>query len=220
MSARLGGLCLASSLLALAAVPLGSQTPRRTAADGVYTTDQATRGEMVFAAHCAECHGEDLEGLEGPQLAGSLFLRTWRARTVGDLFRKIVESMPKGSAESVTDTDKLDAVAFLLSANAFPAGRVELKPDAAALAGIPLGQSADGQPLPGAVVTARGCLEETAENQWKLAGDQPLRLLNVFPKPTAHAGHTVVVTGLFVREAAGDALNVISIETVATTCAR
>ena len=216
---KLGGRCLASLLVFLAAAPLASQSPRQTVADGVYTTAQAERGEIVMASHCVECHGGDLEGLEGPQLAGSLFLSSWRARTLGDLFKKIVETMPKGTAESISTADKLDALAYLLQVNGFPAGRTELKPEAEVLAGIALGQSADGQPVPGAIVKVSGCLKETADNQWALAGTRPLRLLNIYPRPTALIGHTVLVTGLFVRDPAGDALNVISLESAPGTCA-
>lgn len=216
---KLGAACLASIALLFASRPLASQSPRQTLASGVYTAAQAERGALVITDHCIECHGDDLEGLEGPQLVGSRFTRSWRARNLNELFQKIREAMPKGAANSVTDQEKLDALAYLLRANGFPAGSAELKPDATVLATIALGLSTDTPRLPGAIIKATGCLKEAPDNQWVLTGDDPLRLMSVYPRPTAHVGHTVVVTGLFVSSPAGDALNVISLEATTTTCA-
>ena len=36
-------------------------------------SDQATRGKTVFEATCVGCHGVDLAGLSGPELAGDRF---------------------------------------------------------------------------------------------------------------------------------------------------
>src|SRR5262245_18187069 len=52
------------------------QTSGQTVLDGVYTQDQAARGEELFAANCARCH----EGFcpDGPPLVGPLFIERWR----------------------------------------------------------------------------------------------------------------------------------------------
>jgi mono/diheme cytochrome c family protein len=45
------------------AVLAGAQT-QRTIWDGVYSEEQAKRGEQLYGEHCARCHGEGLGGVE------------------------------------------------------------------------------------------------------------------------------------------------------------
>jgi mono/diheme cytochrome c family protein len=46
--------------------------------DGVYTEEQAKRGERVYAHYCASCHGPDLAGGEmAPGLTGGEFSANW-----------------------------------------------------------------------------------------------------------------------------------------------
>lgn len=198
-----------------AASPPTSETGR-TVRDGVYTSEQAMRGQAVAENHCFECHGERLQGIEGPELAGSAFLATWRPRTLDALLRKMVE-MPKDRAETVTDRERVDALAYILQANGFPAGMTELPEDRAALARIAIGSAADSR-APGALVKATGCLTAAPGDQWLLTGPERFQLMNVFPRPTAHVGRTVVVTGFFTPGPAGDSLNVISIEGTGRAC--
>src|SRR5205809_5172589 len=55
--------------------------------DGVYTSEQAKRGEEVYRGQCASCHGAKLEGVEdAPSLAGKGFLEGWDGLTAGALF--------------------------------------------------------------------------------------------------------------------------------------
>ena len=54
--------------------------------DGVYTEEQAKRGEPIYRKECASCHGEMLTGGESaPPLTGGAFLANWNGLTVGDL---------------------------------------------------------------------------------------------------------------------------------------
>jgi mono/diheme cytochrome c family protein len=95
--------------------------------DGVYTQEQAKRGETVYGERCARCHGEDLmSGDSVPPLAGTDFLSTWNTKTVGDLFDRIRTSMPADKPGSLNHQQTSDIVAYLLSANKFPAGNTEL----------------------------------------------------------------------------------------------
>ena len=58
--------------------------------DGVYTEEQAQRGDLVYAESCAECHGTALDGIDdSPPLAGSDFLWDWNELSVGDLFERL-----------------------------------------------------------------------------------------------------------------------------------
>ena len=93
--------------------------------DGVYTADQAKRGEPLYKENCAACHGEDLAG-SGPMpaLAGNDFIANWK--NVGDLFEKINTSMPASAPGSLSAQQSTDIVAFMLGKSNFPAGQTEL----------------------------------------------------------------------------------------------
>ena len=60
--------------------------PERTVQDGIYTVEQAQRGQVLFETTCGHCHAPDLGGGEGPALVGDGFMRNWIQRTVKDLF--------------------------------------------------------------------------------------------------------------------------------------
>ena len=95
--------------------------------DGAYTEAQARRGEPLYEASCAECHGSDLNGLEmAPGLLGSEFAWNWNGLTLGDLFERVRVSMPQGAPTSVSRGEKADILAYMLEVNGFPAGETEL----------------------------------------------------------------------------------------------
>lgn len=97
--------------------------------DGAYTAEQAKRGADAYMKNCSECHQAELSG-DGfaPALAGSDFMNAWNGLTIGDLFDRIRVSMPPGKESSVSNADKMDIVAHILSVNKFPAGQTELPP--------------------------------------------------------------------------------------------
>ena len=102
--------------------------------DGVYSGDQAKRGQELYAKECAACHGSDLTGGESaPPLAGAGFLSNWTSLTVGDLFERTQKSMPQNSPGKLTRAQNADIVAYVLSANRFPEGKADLDKQAEAL---------------------------------------------------------------------------------------
>jgi mono/diheme cytochrome c family protein len=102
--------------------------------DGVYTADQAKRGHEVYAKECASCHGSDLTGGESaPALAGPGFLSNWTTLTVGDLFERTRVSMPENDPGTLSRAQIADVIAYLLSANRFPEGKIELDKQAEVL---------------------------------------------------------------------------------------
>jgi mono/diheme cytochrome c family protein len=110
---------------------------RKTVLDGVFTIDQARRGQVAYNKSCGDCHQQDLSGGDrGPALAGDVFVKAWLSLTVGDLFDRIRTSMPMDSPGSLTAEATSDIVAFVLQSNDFPAGGAELRPDPAGLKGI------------------------------------------------------------------------------------
>src|SRR5258708_2658774 len=97
--------------------------------DGVYTDEQAKRGEEVYKGECSTCHGKKLEGVEdAPSLAGKSFVDGWDGLTVGALFEKTRKKMPRDNPGQLSRMQYLDAVAYILNANKFPSGNTELPP--------------------------------------------------------------------------------------------
>jgi len=120
----LGSALIAASLFALRAQePAGS----RSVWDGVYTEEQAKRGEPVYQKECAACHGAMMTGGESaPPLTGGGFQANWNGLTLGDLFDRIRKTMPQSKPGSLTRQQDADVLAFMLSLNKFPAGKTEL----------------------------------------------------------------------------------------------
>ena len=95
--------------------------------EGVYTADQAKKGEAVYKENCAACHGDNLEG-SGPMppLSGKDFLSNWQGKTVGDLFEKTSSSMPATAPGTLTPEQTTNLMAYLLSQGKYPAGAAAL----------------------------------------------------------------------------------------------
>ena len=107
--------------------------------DSVYTAEQATRGQTSYGQTCAKCHLESLGGAdESPPLAGSAFLASWNGETLGILYERIRTSMPPKEPGTYDRQLIADVVAYLLKANGFPSGSVELPTDTVALKEIRL----------------------------------------------------------------------------------
>lgn len=95
--------------------------------DGVYTEEQAKRGEPIYRKECALCHGDMLTGGESaPPLTGGAFLANWNGLTMGDLFDRIRKTMPQTNPGRLTRQQDADILAFMLSINKFPSGNTEL----------------------------------------------------------------------------------------------
>ncbi len=109
----------------------------KTVWDGVFTEEQAKRGEAAFMKECSSCHGNDLAG-DGfaPALAGSDFISNWNELSVGDLYDRIRISMPPNGPSGVTPAAKADIVAHIMNSNKWPAGKTELEPKTEVLKGI------------------------------------------------------------------------------------
>lgn len=107
---------------------------------GAYTVAQAARGAAVYSTHCAACHGDGLAGGIGPALSGALFNVTWGKsnRTVADLYYVIRTSMPRPQVGSLTESQNLDVVAYLLERNGVAAGSRELSTDTVKTAALEL----------------------------------------------------------------------------------
>jgi len=121
---------------ALCLVAAAQEPPSRQSVwDGVYTDDQARRGESQYGRNCEACHGADLSGdpvKEVPSLVFDAFLTQWGDRTVKDLFDAVKRSMPRDNPGGLNARAYVDVIAYILQSNKIPSGMRELSlnPDA------------------------------------------------------------------------------------------
>jgi mono/diheme cytochrome c family protein len=97
-----------------------------TTLSGIYTAEQASRGQDVYLGSCRGCHTPASH-------TGATFATYWLHKSVADLFTFVATNMPKNDPGSLDPHDVADVVAYLLKMNQMPAGSTELSPDTAAL---------------------------------------------------------------------------------------
>jgi mono/diheme cytochrome c family protein len=110
----------------------GQAPPVRSITEGVYAVGQAARGQQLYRAQCAACHGNAMEGTSGPPLAGDGFLSNWSARPLESLVDKIQKTMPFNLPGSLSRSQSTDLAAYVLQAGKFPPGPAELSEAAVA----------------------------------------------------------------------------------------
>ncbi len=118
--------------------PLAVAGQMRSVQDGVYTRDQAARGQKEYGVFCASCHAGDLTGTNSgdsgaPPLRGEKFMAGSDANA---LFTLIRMNMPRDAPSQLSDQQYLDVMAYLFQQNGFPAGNDELTANAERLRGI------------------------------------------------------------------------------------
>jgi hypothetical protein len=212
--------------------------------DGVYTPEQAARGEAVYASRCIGCH--EGQNADGPQLMGKVFLDRWREDTLDPLFTFIKTGMPGDLPGGLDERAYVDVTAYILQANSFPAGKRELGRDL--IGSIQLIGLDGPRPLSNlTIVRAVGCLTPEANNTWaldragsprpvrdrivdgttpdelKASAAQPLGtltfpLLSVPQRGASYAGHRVQVKGVLTRQNTIERINVMSLDSLAPTC--
>jgi mono/diheme cytochrome c family protein len=131
--------CAFAGVLSLPAQ--GQQT--RSFNDGVYSAAQATRGQQLYKAQCAECHGSAMEGTIGSPLAGDSFLSSWSSRPLTTLVDKIQKTMPFSTPGSLSRQQSTDLAAYILQFGKFPAGQRELTDATLAQIAFPIVRRAD-----------------------------------------------------------------------------
>ena len=132
VSVRVGAFVLICC--ALCATPRAQQESGASVWNGVYTEEQARRGEIAYRQSCVNCHGPELEGADmTPPLTGGTFTSNWNDLTLGDLFERIRATMPLDKPGTLSRQQNADLVAFVLKANLWPAGTTELSRELGAL---------------------------------------------------------------------------------------
>lgn len=116
---------------------VGAAQGVRTVWDGVYTKEQAARGEALAAAQCVACHGDGLTGVEAaPPLTGDLFSSTWEGVPLSDLADRIRTTMPLDKPGTLSRGQAADLLAYMLALSKMPAGTAALPAETVALGQI------------------------------------------------------------------------------------
>ncbi|CAN5803739.1 cytochrome c [soil metagenome] len=97
----------------------GSGNTGRSTLDGVYTAQQATRGETIFRNICGNCHATS-------EFSGSGFQTKWSATPVFTFFEQIRSTMPLDNPGGLSAAEYSAVIAYILKLNAYPAGPREL----------------------------------------------------------------------------------------------
>jgi S-disulfanyl-L-cysteine oxidoreductase SoxD len=122
---------MVAALLVFAATIQAQQS--RSVNQGVYTDQQAKRGEVLYKERCASCHGDNLGGSLGPPLTGQDFVGNWNKEPLSEVFGKIKNTMPQDAPGKLTGPQTADILAYILQIGKFSAGRAELPAEEAAL---------------------------------------------------------------------------------------
>ncbi len=100
------------------------------AADGIYSADQAHRGEALYQKQCVSCHGAALDGTGPyPPLSGNDFLSKYEGQPTVNVYDMIQKLMPATSPGTLSRPEAADLLAYILSFNKFPAGKTDLPSD-------------------------------------------------------------------------------------------
>ena len=112
---------------------------------GVYTEEQAVRGQALYYQHCLNCHGETMGGVDkAPPLAGPQFSDIWNGEPLWALVARL-NTMPPDKPGSLSRAANVDLLAYMLWYNGLPIGRTPLGTEQAVLEQIPFQVPVAGQ---------------------------------------------------------------------------
>jgi mono/diheme cytochrome c family protein len=158
----IGSACCAFVIVAAFSIA-GDARQLRPLTAGVYSAEQATRGEELYQAECASCHGMEFEGSIGPPMVGDAFMANYSERPLTTLVDKIQKTMPFQSAGTLSREQSIDLAAYILQGGEFPAGQAELSDAQLAQIAFPLTEAATApatSAAPGSLPPAEGNLAE------------------------------------------------------------
>lgn len=112
--------------LATAVLAMGATA--QSADSGMFTADQAARGQSAYFGECAVCHGYDLIKVDGEasDLTGAEFGGNWVGQTLAARHEYIASAMPANDPGSLDDQTVLDIIAYILAENGYAPGDAEL----------------------------------------------------------------------------------------------
>ncbi len=96
----------------------GSDGRPQSTRDGVYTVEQARRGEKVAKDVCSACHLQDW--------FTEILIQSWAGAPLSMLYELMVTTMPQDSPGGLTPQQYADVLAYIFELNELPAGQEEL----------------------------------------------------------------------------------------------
>ena len=122
---------LLSFSLMLGGLPvLYAQDAAMAGGSGLFTVEQAHRGETLYQKQCVACHGAALDGAGPyPPLSGDEFIGKYQGQPITNLYDMIQKLMPATQPGTLTRPQAADLLSYILSFNKFPAGKTELPSD-------------------------------------------------------------------------------------------
>lgn len=89
----------------------------RTVNDGVYTEQQAEKGETLYAQHCLLCHDKKYF---------RPVLQRFEGQPIGIMYTVMSASMPESNPGFLTEEEYVDILAYILSLSRYEPGDTEL----------------------------------------------------------------------------------------------
>jgi len=113
-----------------AQAPQTKDPSMRSTLDGVYSAEQADRGQKLYGMTClGGCHNSASH--KGPE-----FKKNWAGHLVEELYERIADTMPDDNPGALTAKESADVVGYLFKINGIPAGKEDLGTDRAVLGKI------------------------------------------------------------------------------------
>ncbi len=105
---------------ALASQPDVAAAQTRSTLDGVYTEEQAQRGEQLNRDVCSECHVEEW--------FSDILLMSWSDAPLNAFYQVISTLMPEDNPGSLEPEQYADILAYIFKVNGMPPGPKALEP--------------------------------------------------------------------------------------------
>lgn len=96
--------------------------------DGVYTAEQAAKGQALYGKACESCH-------QPAKFTGAEFTRAYVGKPLTEIDAAMAE-MPMDNPGSLTRDDIAALIAYFLHMNKYPAGKTPLSGEVAALKAV------------------------------------------------------------------------------------
>ena len=111
--------CIFAVIVAVAQM-LTAQDGPTSVQDGVYSDDQAGRGEKFFGEACMVCHQPE-EFSDGGYMEG------WSEQSVNDFVEFVRSTMPEDNPGRLRRQEYIDIIAYFFKLNGLPSGENDLE---------------------------------------------------------------------------------------------
>lgn len=118
--------CAGAMILSPDALAAQTNGGRVSTNDGVYTREQAIRGQDVYAGNCKSCHTPESH-------TGAVFTSKWNGKPLLELYAYVRDLMPKNDPGTLSREENADVLSYILRLNKLPMGDVDLPADTVAL---------------------------------------------------------------------------------------